>query len=74
MDEDSTIGIIGSGSWATAIAKMVLNNSDKLNWYFREKDQGRDGSIFKGLVRFRSDQDKKVLSFFYLPWGITWGR
>lgn len=39
MDESSTIGIIGSGSWATAIAKMVLNNSDKLNWYFREKDQ-----------------------------------
>lgn len=38
MDEDSTIGIIGNGSWATAIAKMVLNNSDKLNWYFREQD------------------------------------
>ncbi|MFW6043002.1 MAG: NAD(P)H-dependent glycerol-3-phosphate dehydrogenase [Marinilabiliaceae bacterium] len=39
MDEESTIGIIGSGSWATAIAKMVLNNSDKLNWYFREQEQ-----------------------------------
>ncbi len=38
MDEASTIGIIGSGSWATAIAKMVLNNSDKLNWYFRDDD------------------------------------
>jgi glycerol-3-phosphate dehydrogenase (NAD(P)+) len=39
MDEESTIGIIGSGSWATAIAKMVLNNSDRLNWYFREEQQ-----------------------------------
>jgi glycerol-3-phosphate dehydrogenase (NAD(P)+) len=39
MDEESTIGIIGSGSWATAIAKMVLNNSTRLNWYFREDDQ-----------------------------------
>ncbi|WP_462318415.1 NAD(P)H-dependent glycerol-3-phosphate dehydrogenase, partial [Marinilabilia sp.] len=38
MDEESTIGIIGSGSWATAIAKMVLNNSDRLNWYFREEE------------------------------------
>lgn len=38
MDEESTIGIIGSGSWATAIAKMVLNNSDRLNWHFREKE------------------------------------
>jgi glycerol-3-phosphate dehydrogenase (NAD(P)+) len=38
MDEESTIGIIGSGSWATAIAKMVLNNSDRLNWHFREQE------------------------------------
>ncbi len=37
MDEKSIIGIIGSGSWATAIAKMVLNKSDRLNWYFRNK-------------------------------------
>jgi glycerol-3-phosphate dehydrogenase (NAD(P)+) len=35
MNEESTIGIVGSGSWATAIAKMVLNNSDRLNWFFR---------------------------------------
>ena len=38
MDESSTIGIIGSGSWATAIAKMVLDNSEKLNWYFRNEE------------------------------------
>jgi len=38
MDESSTIGIIGSGSWATAIAKMVLNNTDSLNWYFRNPE------------------------------------
>ncbi|MFO7982289.1 MAG: hypothetical protein R6V08_02450 [Desulfuromonadales bacterium] len=42
--------------------------------YFHEEDQGKDVSIFKGLVRFRSDQDKKILNFFYLPWGITWGQ
>lgn len=34
----SKIGVVGSGSWATAIAKMVLINSERINWYFRNPD------------------------------------
>lgn len=32
------IGVIGSGSWATAIVKIVSNNCDDINWYFRNQE------------------------------------
>jgi len=38
MDEVSSVGIIGSGSWATAIAKMLLNNEAKIHWHFRDEE------------------------------------
>lgn len=59
-------GIIGSGSWATALAKMLVDNKHAINWWIRNtqtinyiKEHGNNPNYLKGA---RLDKDLLFLS------------
>lgn len=39
MKDRFTIGVLGAGSWGTALVKILLNNVESVNWYVRGKDK-----------------------------------
>ena len=47
MSEFGKIAVIGGGSWATALAKLLLDNNDRLIWYMHRQDRIDD------FIRYR---------------------
>jgi len=41
MSNEKKVGILGSGSWGTALIKMISENSNELFWHVREEDQAK---------------------------------
>lgn len=60
-----SIAVIGGGSWATAIVKMLLNNVEQVGWWMRSKDSVSFIKKFKHNPHYLSsvefDVDKLVI-------------
>ncbi|HRH64218.1 MAG TPA: NAD(P)H-dependent glycerol-3-phosphate dehydrogenase [Bacteroidia bacterium] len=63
--ETKSIAVIGGGSWATAIVKMLLNNVEQVGWWMRSKDSVSFIKKFKHNPHYLSsvefDVDKLVI-------------
>lgn len=66
MSGSLRIGLLGSGSWATALAKMICENTNKLNWWIRSEDMlehiGKFGHNPRYIESIEFDTDKLALS------------
>lgn len=55
MSFPGKIAIMGGGSWATAIAKMILVNRDEIIWYMRRQEQIDDFKLHGRNPSYLSD-------------------
>ena len=71
MNLPGKVAIIGGGTWATAIAKLVLCNTDSINWYIRNENtieefirSGRNPMYYLGHKRHRT---RRKPDYYRLP-------
>ena len=66
MSQKPVIGVLGSGSWATALVKMLCENVEELNWWVRSQDTidhiARHGNNPKYIQSIQFQVEKLKLS------------
>ena len=83
INEKSKIAVLGGGSWATAIAKILLASNDNIGWYMRRQEQideikrqGHNPSYLSSVqfdtdrISFSNDINKIVKNFDILVFAI----
>jgi len=55
MSDQQKVAVIGSGSWATALAKLLLNNLTHINWYVRSEETIEYFRKFRHNPKYISD-------------------
>jgi glycerol-3-phosphate dehydrogenase (NAD(P)+) len=58
--EPMRIGVIGSGSWATALVKLFSNNQSNVNWWVRSEESIAHIQSFKHNPRYLQSAELEV--------------
>ena len=59
------IAIIGSGSWATALAKLLLKNTTKINWFIRKQEDIASFKEYKNNPKYLSSVDFDITKIVF---------
>lgn len=60
MEKNYKIGVIGSGSWATALVKILCNNVEKLNWFVRSEESAKYIKKYKSNPKYLQGVELKL--------------
>ncbi len=67
MATHAKIGILGGGSWATALVKILLGNGHNINWYMRDEENVKYILKYQRNKNFLSDVkiDTNNVNFYH---------
>ncbi|MCC8119392.1 MAG: NAD(P)-binding domain-containing protein [Bacteroidales bacterium] len=65
MDFPGKIAVMGGGSWATALAKLLLRNCETVNWYMRRADRIEDFKRMGHNPAYLTDVEFDIKRIFF---------